>query len=130
MSKTVSFKTAVKAKEKGFNKPCDQYIFSHNTAGIITQCDFIEDTYVNFFEDGQDSGKVTAPTQTELEDWLRTEYNVHICKNIRRNSGILFHEMTAKRYVLGVVTIIVYIISNQNYKKGLETMLLTVLGKI
>jgi hypothetical protein len=98
----VSFKTAKLAKEKGFNENC-LAIFASN--GELHQCDLTDlddiynmhyptsNTFINratnkdwIFING-----VTAPTQTQLQKYIRENRGVHI--EIHRNASGYYWSM-------------------------------------
>ncbi len=80
----VSKKTAIKAYEKGFNKPCQFYFWSDNQM-IKHTCQSEKDGYLcrqREWEDINEYNKkiytIAVPTLYQLQQWLREKYDIHI----------------------------------------------------
>lgn len=69
----VSFETAKLAKEKGFKGYCWNYYGSYPNGG--TKLQSCSGTKVNI---NNGTWGYNAPTQTELQDWLRVVFNITI----------------------------------------------------
>lgn len=77
----VSFQIASLAKDLGFNwETFDSYskgILKPNTLHINH----------NFNSDLIFKGRISAPTQSLLQKWLREVHNIHVCANPLNNNG-------------------------------------------
>lgn len=65
----ISFETAKLAKEKGFGKTLDTiypHAYKDEKTLVLNSCNNCED------------GFISAPTQSELQKWLREVHNIHL----------------------------------------------------
>ena len=70
VDRIVEFNTAVIAKEKGFNMV--QTLYEYHTSGkLINDRDFIPHDY-------NIRGLISAPTQSQVQSWLRSEHGIVI----------------------------------------------------
>ena len=91
----VTFKTAIIAKEKGFDEPCGDF-FEINKQGKIKNSShglaIIKRNNIKLL--------VSIPTQSLLQKWLRDVHDIHILvipdKKTDYNNGKLFFNCTVK----------------------------------
>ena len=69
----ISYETAVKAKEKGFDVRCN---YAYNQLGTL-----IGDYIIGLGSEGLLYKNCYAPTQSLLAKWLREEHNIHCTIN-------------------------------------------------
>lgn len=83
----VSEKTAQLAKSANFNEKC-LFIYNNGELYQINNIGYTKSNSMCNSELNKYSNSVSAPTQTQLSKWLRTEHNVHVvpilstCNNI------------------------------------------------
>jgi len=79
----VTFKTAMMARQKGFNEECRKiYEFNKDNDFELIELEF-EDYETTTMKNTVVALMVTAPTQSLLQKWLREKHDIHI--NIFRN---------------------------------------------
>ena len=78
MKNLVTFKTAVLAKEKGFNlKVRSMYCEEKLYADTNSKGNYNDIKWVRTWRNSPDD-TLSAPTQSELQKWLRDVHNIHI----------------------------------------------------
>ena len=102
MEQLVKYNTAILAKEKGFNDLCNTVYINENKTAIH----FPMNSELGFssIKEFNDRGlrnstlkeldtkfkcEVTAPTQFELQTWLRKTFNIYISVNIGEKSDFI-----------------------------------------
>lgn len=71
----IKFDTAKLAKTKGFEEPCDWYLYTGDTGNNI---DHELKGYTNHTNDVLDNLSFSLPTQSLLQCWLREKHKIHI----------------------------------------------------
>jgi len=76
----IQYKTAVLAKEKGFNEPCD-WVFEYDFE--LRRLNYYEGDGSGFTQNSDinpeyEDYRLTAPQQTDLQKWLREKHKIHV----------------------------------------------------
>lgn len=87
----ISFKTAKLAKEKGFDPECNLSDYAFGTFdGVFKQKTLACRHAMIFSRWINDQEKISAPTQSLLQKWLREEHGVHVCSISQYNTNRWF----------------------------------------
>jgi len=80
MRELISFETAKIAKQKGFDEKCTDF---YENGELISISKFIKYGYISACNSGftETSERYSAPEQSELQRWLRQNFDVHIMIN-------------------------------------------------
>jgi hypothetical protein len=105
MGKPVTFDTACLAQKKGFTVPVlNCYNDDYEIVDVNTLWNYgceggmcLEEWYVDYNStDTITSVIVSAPTQSELQDWLREEHNINIYAYQPNETGYWAHNLEDK----------------------------------